>query len=72
MQCPKCHHRLLKAQDGQLKLRVPILVFDTGGNRCVTNCPRCKTEIDVPVTLLKSALPTPDPKLVVKSRVAKT
>jgi DNA-directed RNA polymerase subunit RPC12/RpoP len=63
MLCPECGHRLLKKSDAKLKLRVPIIVFDDDGANAVTNCPGCKQEIRVPVTLEKSAIPD-EPNLV--------
>lgn len=68
MRCPRCNHNLLQKADGKLKVRVPILVFSTDGERCVTSCPRCREEIPVPVTLSKSALPHDEPKLVLRGR----
>lgn len=62
--CPKCGHDLLQKSETKLKIRVPILVFDDKGEKCVTSCPRCKEEIPLPVTLNKSALAT-EPKLFI-------
>jgi hypothetical protein len=63
MYCPECGHRLLKKSEDKLKVRVPIIVFDVEGNNAVTNCPGCKKEIPLPVTLEKAALPD-EPNLV--------
>lgn len=71
MRCPKCNHRLLRKSDGKAKLRVPILVFDEDGGEATTNCPSCKSEIQIPgVTLEKSAAEdcAVDPPLVLGKR----
>lgn len=66
MRCPACNASLLTKSEGKLKVRVPILVFSGDGETCVTSCPRCKSEIPIPVTLAKSAVPIDGspPKLV--------
>ena len=63
MKCPHCGHGLIQKSASAVKLRVPILVFDLDGKHAVTPCPKCKREIQIPVTLEKSAIPT-DPALV--------
>lgn len=55
IRCPKCQKNLLQKSEDKLKLRVPILVFDISGQTCVTSCPGCKSEIELPVTLAKGA-----------------
>jgi predicted RNA-binding Zn-ribbon protein involved in translation (DUF1610 family) len=59
MRCPECGHALIQRRDEKVKLRAPILVFDPQGDQCVTNCPKCKKEIQLPVTLEQSAIPNP-------------
>jgi ribosomal protein S27E len=57
MRCPHCQHSLLQKSGDKLKVRAPILVFDSAGENCLTSCPGCKAEIAIPVTLAKSAIP---------------
>lgn len=66
MRCPKCQFSLLQKSDEKLKLRVPILVFDVDGEKCVTSCPRCKEEIQIPVMLAKSATQADPTPLILK------
>jgi uncharacterized protein with PIN domain len=57
LRCPECHASLLTKSEGKLKVRVPILIFAADGKTCATSCPRCKSEIPVPITLDESAVP---------------
>jgi hypothetical protein len=56
MRCPKCACNLLQKSGESLKVRVPILVFTDDGKQCVTSCPKCGDEIQLPITLNKSAV----------------
>lgn len=69
MLCPSCGHRLLRKSGAKVKLRVPILVFDEDGGNATSSCPNCKEEIQVAVTLEKSAIPTDTPLVLGKRRL---
>ncbi len=64
MKCPKCNHRLVTKSGDKVKLRVPILVFSQDGSSCVTSCPGCHEEIQIPVVLDEKAIPSDGPALV--------
>lgn len=67
--CPHCgaRTRLFKSDGDVVKLRTNILVFSDDGQRCVTNCPKCKEEIQIPVRLEKADVPD-EPRLVLSNR----
>lgn len=69
MICPKCAHPLLRKSNDKVKLKLSILVFDEEGQGAVTNCPSCKEEIQVPITLEKSAIPDSPPLVLDKRRL---
>ncbi len=55
MRCPHCLNDALQQVGDDLKLRVPILVFNLNGEKCRTNCPRCKREILLPLRIIGPA-----------------
>ncbi len=55
MICPHCGHGFCRTSGDLLKVRVPILIFKADG-AAYTSCPKCKMEVGLPITLVKSEI----------------
>jgi hypothetical protein len=67
VKCPHCLSPLLQIVDKadgrplpedkvKAKLRTPILIFDASGTKCTILCPKCRNEVDAPITLSTGAI----------------
>jgi hypothetical protein len=52
MRCPKCGTEIIKEypSERKIKLRTSIVVFEDG-KKPVGRCPKCHTDVDLPVKL---------------------
>jgi len=49
LKCPNCQNEIIRDYDGKQKLRTNILVFEN--SKCLAKCLKCRSNIEVPVTL---------------------
>ena len=50
VRCPSCGYSFITTIDGKCKLRTRVLIFVENGNT-MGICPKCKTNLKVPVSL---------------------
>lgn len=55
--CPVCGYGIIAGTNGKRKLRTRVLIFNENGNT-MGICPKCKTNLKVPVALVAHISPS--------------
>ncbi len=58
--CPKCGAEMIRDYNNKKKMRTNILVFEHG--RCIAKCLKCKSDVEVPISLNLFTPPRPRKK----------